>query len=72
MNGHTPAPGPSRLNGTDGHTSVASTDDQDSSQDAPSRDWGGGQNRQEYRRPPMPPRGGYLARGRGLDRKSVV
>jgi 5'-3' exoribonuclease 1 len=68
VNGHASTSGPSRPNGTDGHTSVASTDDQDSSQDAPSRGWGsGGQNRQEYRRPPVPPRGGYLnLRGRGF------
>jgi len=67
VNGHAPSPGPSRPNGTDSHTSVTSTDDQDSSQDAPSRGWGGGQNRQEYRRPPVPPRGGYLnLRGRGF------
>lgn len=67
VNGHASSPGPSRPNGTDGHASVPSTDDQDSSQDGPSRGWGGVQNR-EYHRPPMPPRGGYLARGRGFSR----
>ncbi|KAH9063988.1 exonuclease II [Lactarius vividus] len=68
VNGHASTSGPSRHNGTDGHTSVPSTDDQDSSQDAPSRGWGNGPNRQEYRRPPVPPRGGYLTRGRGFSR----
>ena len=68
VNGYSSSPGPSRPNGTDEYASVPSTDDQDSSQDGPSRGWGGGQNRQEYRRPPMPPRGGYLARGRGFSR----
>ena len=62
VNRHSPAPGPSRPNGTEGHASVTSTDDQDSSHDALSRGWGDGQNRQEYRRPPVPPRGGYLSR----------
>jgi len=64
VNGHGPAPA-AQPNGTD----VTSTDDQDSSQDAPSHGWGG-QNRQEYRRPPVAPRGGYfhLNRGRGSSR----
>lgn len=71
VNGHASTSGPSQPNGTDRHASVANADDQDSSQDSPLHGWGGnGQNRQEYRRPPVPPRGGYLglSRGRGFNR----
>ncbi|KAI0303658.1 exonuclease II [Multifurca ochricompacta] len=61
LNGHGPAPGGSQPNGPTRHAHSTSTDDQDSP-----RGWGSGYQ-QEYRRPPGPPRGGFigLTRGRG-------
>src|SRR5260221_10491347 len=66
VNGHGPTPGTSKPNGATRQPPPATgTDDQDS--DSPRGGWGRRQQ-QEYGRPPVPPRGGYIgmSRGRGF------
>jgi Xrn1 SH3-like domain len=62
MNGHGPTPSASKPNGMTWRPAPAtSAEDQDS--DSPQGRVGGYQ--QDYRKPPMPPRGGYNMRSRG-------